>query len=598
MNWKSIQKLSLLVCLGSGACASYNPYVTPDPALYPTVRENTLTANEISYAQAQVDLWRQKANSVSNSQLYLNSVILPTALTAANFAVTGDRGESAITTLSTVALGGLTLRELSRSNPRQAIYMSGIKALECLAWNAAPLALDASTINRLNQNVVDLEIEMTPLTTSVADLETAIAAIKAESAGWSAAGKVKLASIELVVQTAKTELSDAKLTLDGANALSGALTKAPGQLRARIGSIQYEVDNQLRQQEASPEQILGIAAGFSTALQSYVSSITPTAETGDGQISNTNSRRDDGAKATPGEIAALGELQSKLTLMKASLAKLQTSKAKLKSIAASNALAVTATDSFADCEVEGVVKPITIIPPDLIREVSADEHGVTITGGSGYFDVSKVGRKAEGFDIKYEPNTTRKKTDATFVVSDGFSGDQIVAIRDTSNLDVAPVYVTFRAKPAEQETKPGDPGGNGQGDQGGANGVNQIITPGGIVNTNVRIGRTVPCKAKPSKAEARIMQSAILGARVEPFTPGFIDGIWGNKSKAAAKKYLALYNIEVVDPALLSCRIIGLVERDPGFRRDFFNDASKIKSDRMKCEVWNNIELCWMNARQ
>lgn len=598
MGLKILPKLSLALFLGVASCASYNPYVSPDYDTYFAGKSDTLISSEIKLAVDLAERWRGKANDAANEDLAANALILPTALTAANFALTGDRGEAAITTLASIALGGWTYRELARGNPRQAIYISGISALECLAYNASPLSVDRRTLNQLNRRLNAVRRDSIPASAYTAELGAEIMAIRAESAQWSPAGKAELAQMESLLALANAEIADATTSIEAADALKAKLNEAPQALRSQIGKIHVEVDRQLGQQQATPEMILQIANGFGTALGKFVKGLSP-APAGNG-ITNTNAMRgivpQGGGAPTLSEQNALANLRVKQANIQAVLPPFQTAKSVLKSIVGANGDAINAVSTFQDCTVETTTKPLAITPSDTLREVTADTHTITIEGGSGYYNVTKVGRNADGFEINYSPSTLPTQTDVNFIVTDKFTGDQSIRIRDTSNLNVAPIDVTFRAKPADTGT-PGPPSNQpGSNPPTGTSQVNPITFPDGIVSTNARRTRFI-CSPSPSDQETRILQSAFIGSGIVGFDRAFIDGDWGPNSKAAARDYLDQFGIRIVDPDLLACTITDLMERDLAFRNRVLFDAGKIAPKNMRCENWTTLEYCWQNAQ-
>lgn len=580
------------ICAG---CAQFNPYVAPDQKLLFQATESRDVMNEsLNYALAQTNAWRSKANQISNTQNALYAVALPASAVAAYYAITGDRGNSAITALTGVSASSYSLSLLSQSRPRQSVYLAGTQAMSCVIWSAAPLAMPAEQVKLVAESTMKLSNSVTIVLEKLDKLQMAITSASSikdlgtEEKNKLQAAKLYLSSVDEVANSAPQSISRAY-------SLLAAINEAGVKVGARVIAIESEVNMQILAQEPKPEAILQVATEFSSNLRLLRDSLGSSGDLSEGapksSIEETAGEADniDGSKSD--ELAqlkrAMTEITSSVKDLQNSVSRLKTIKLTVDAIVDGHADAMKVADEVAKCKVEGRSSQISIFPSaKSIKMNPGSKYNFNIKGGSGFFNVEAVGTNVEGTKIS-RANTAFSGRAPIIEFAESATGKQTIIVSDINDEHVTPVEITFLFEAisgVNEEQSKND--GESESDP-----ITHVLSGGEIDETGAFINDRENCSIDDSEARVNVVQSAIVGVKLR--SSNFIDSKWGSNTKSGLKEYLDLRFGLNVSEEESACALANQLAKTKVNRFFFYRDATKGSGNFSNYQdvdrIWNGL---------
>lgn len=566
------------VLLALGGCGTLSPYVESEKSPYRDVK--TDLDRSINYTIGQARAWRTKANSVSNSQTSLYALALPTSAVAAYFAITGDRGTSAITALTGVSLGATGISYLTQSSPRQTIYIAGTNALACVIWSSAPYGMPKDELNRFTSDTASLASSKATASSALGQLNAAITQAEAVSKNWSDEEKAFLLGLKTFSSSAQTEISKTDQVQASAGALKGVINAAPLRIIGRTDAIKSEVDAQLRTLEPNPEAIKQIGNEFASGLRAAVQPASPPTET---VPPKTPARGGLGMAVVDGSAEYAALVAAKANLEQA-LSNMRGFSASVSATVTANADAMDALAEIEACKPEGYQGRMTITPNNTSPTVApGSQYKLKINGGSGVFNARAVGTQGNDVTITYD-NAPFPSRNPIINFGPNAKGQQSIVFTDTNAPTANPITVDFTITSGTPNTET-----NSSTTTGG--GVTRVITPPKTPARGALLGAQL-CTEDLSSAQVKILQSALVGSGAASSKGRFIDGAWGKRTDQAAIDFLSRYtNVRgAVDPY---CTFQNEMDLNPSFRATVFGFARNVKLDVMDCTVFNDVSGCW-----
>ena len=591
--WQAAIPTSLLAV---SACGHISPYVAPDmpiqtvPGATPGQGGTTPLDNSLNYAIAQASAWRAKANAVSNTQLSLFAVALPTSAVAAYYGITGDRGSSAITALAGTSAGAFGLSMLSQSRPRQSIYLAGTNAMACVIWSAAPFAMPQSVYTQISTNTQRLSKRTKSVVDAAGDLDAEISKQAASGLDWSPEQQAYMKALVTQVDAAREHVKGTDEVITAAHGLLAAIDMAATQVYAHTMQIESMVNLQLSEREPSPEAVLQVAKEFSGSITSLQLSLAPPPETPVVSPASPPDTRDTGGEGVTSSsarenadkiAAAMAALQQKQRQLDSALSGYDAARATLEGQVNAHAQAMKAAAEIKACKAEGIA-PMSITPADLAPAVSKDStYEVTINGGSGIFNTRLVGATGNDVSISYA-NTPYPSRSPVIKFGPDASGSQSVAFADTNNTSAAPIIVTFSIGDSQEQRQKAS-----------------TMPPGSRVLHFKPPPEEFPptdaaCEGAISRSRTIVFQAAFAGASQPPKSLAFIDGDWREKTREAAQAYIyrTVPNPDKSQPA--ACFLTDLADQNEAFRKNLFADAARLNGSMAKCgKGYETPEKCW-----
>lgn len=574
----------LITALTLAGCASLSPHQSPDPAELaksPNLLEGSTPERmdrSFAYTVEQARIWQKRANGHSNNQQALYAVALPTSAVAAYYAITGDRGDSAITALSSVSAGAFGLSYLSQSRPRQTVYLAGAEALTCVLWRAAPLAMPKDRYDGLQNSASQIE----GLTAAVQASRDALNAATRTGAEPSLKNE-----IDTALGKAETEVSAAANASAGAYGLLAEVDMMPVQMLAQTQKVASMVSRQLVALEPSPESVLEVARGFNPAVRSLRSSLTaaPAAEP------QTKSDPKGATLGSQTQLDALRNLQS-------ATAALQARRVVVAGIVEAHRAALNSAVSLDGCLAEGAFAPVTISPAATAAGVKAGTtYSLVLSGGSGAFDVRVVGGNTTDVSISYvnSPYPSRYP-----IVNFGAnaSGVVSVSIRDVAAVGDDGVEIQFTINPTGSNDKAGNRKFDTTND-------GEIPLSDAQPPAETRSGRlSQQSCADLSAQQVAIVQLALLSTRAGTDNSYFVDGVWGERTSVAARAYWKTAFGDSLEGSNPKCDWAVALNSSAAFRTNVLNQAlsaysdDTIVNDRMRTKTSNmcagrGLVDCW-----
>lgn len=468
-----------------------------------------------AYTLEQARIWRRRANGHSNSQQALYAVALPTSAVAAYFAITGDRGESAITALTATSGSAFALSRLSQSRPRQRVYLAGADALTCVLWRAAPLAMPDGTYQDVKLQIADISGQAD----KVAVVSRALIAANASLNDPDMNGAVVAA-----LEDAKTESQSAMQTAGAAGELLALVDAAPVQVLAQTQKIASAVSQQLVALEPDPDAVLDVARTMKSSFLGLKDALAPPAKTSEEQKTASGSE--------VAQDAATQTARNALLTLQAETARLGALRARLAANIAAHRSAMTKAGSLDGCTATSALQPVSISPATANPKVKAGtSYNLVLSGGSGAFDVRVTGGNTKGVTISYQNSPYPSRYPIVNFGEDA-SGAVSVSIRDVANPDDAGAEIAFEVGAGNDDEIKDKGAGNGSG-------RDEVPLKEPDVPPDTASGRVIAFSC-PSldQGQTAIVQLALLSVRRGARdNASFVDGAWGPATDHAAQFY-------------------------------------------------------------
>ncbi len=430
---------ALAAALLLSGCAS--PYVRLSPASDALDVQPQVLADAIGTARAkqreyhdQVINLGEAERALSNSLLALGTLIVGLGVAKVH--------PSAITGAALGAGAVYTYGTFNTDKRRAEVYVAGMKALDCAVDAVTPLLLSKAQETRLVDERQALAPAITTTTTAIGEAEQWAARARATNP---AMFKDALDAMQLALPAAQAAVDKA----GEAAALAGQRLDKPQQLaadlRGAVRAIDRAVLGDIRGTEPAVQAVPGILAGLQGnaslfSLATLAPGLVPAPATaaakggapaphasavpkdpGDASLQETIARRDQ--TLLGGLTDALGRLRSSTVQL--------ASQADRLSRAAQMTAPQAASSAVKACQVDGVLKPISVVPGSVaLVAKTAGTHSVLVDGGNGEFSANFLQAPAPGLTAARPP---RSKGVVNIVATDQtVAGSYQLVIEDTT----------------------------------------------------------------------------------------------------------------------------------------------------------------------
>ena len=429
---------ALAAALLLAGCAS--PYVRLSPdsdalAVHPQVLADaigTARAKQREYHDQVINLGEAE-RALSNSLLGLGTLIVGLGVAKVHPSAIGGAalGAGAVYTFGT----------FNTDKRRAEVYVAGMKALDCAVDAVTPLVLSPTQEARL----VDERAALAP---AIAKTATAIG----EAEQWAARGRTTdatkfkdaLDAMQLALPAAQAAVDKAA----DADALAGQRLDKPQQLaadlRGAVRAIDRAVLNDIRGTEPAVQAVPGILAGlqgnaslFSLAslAPGLVAAPAAVGKTGGPSPMTTTVTLEGSEKSVQDAIARrdqalLNGLTNALGTLRTQAVQLTSQADRLSRAALMTAPQVVSTAVKA-CQVDGVLKPISVAPSSItLVAKAAGTQSVLVDGGNGEFNAQFLQSPTPGLSALRPP---RSKGVVNIVATDQtVAGSYQLVIEDTT----------------------------------------------------------------------------------------------------------------------------------------------------------------------
>ncbi|OYV02366.1 MAG: hypothetical protein CFE45_00650 [Burkholderiales bacterium PBB5] len=430
-----------------GGCAS--PYVATDRTVLERHLKPKVLGDAIKQADAQTLVYREKVVELGESERLLSNSLLTlgAAVVAASVA---KLHSSAIQGGGLLAGTVFTIGSFNTDKRRGAIYVAGMKALECSIAAVVPLALSDETQTDLNN-------QKSALDGALPDIAKASGAVEQ----WlvQAKGRGNTVYFQPAVESAQAGLGAVAAAVTKANNASTAA--ANRRLRAEemgnllvttIKGIDTAVLQEIRGTEGSIQAVPGLVANIQTNAGLFTLTSSGSSEAAPRSGEQPNPVTPQKADAPSAEdVRVMENLGAAIGSLRQATVELDSRAERLMSLA--TPVNSQAAEALKLCKVETTLKSMSVTPASVsFTAKRAGTQTVLIDGGNGNYTAAFLNGPVPGLKAVVRPLSTS----AVDIVADDktVAGGYQLMIEDTTRTARQIVAVTVNAATAGDESAP------------------------------------------------------------------------------------------------------------------------------------------------
>ena len=552
-------------------CAS--PYVAMDRSITTRQLHPEALGEAIMQARSRSLDYRDKVVELGESERLLSNGLLTLGAVVLGASVANVHS-SAIAGATLIAGSAYTIGTFNTDKRRGAIYLAGIKAIDCSIAAVVPLAMTADAAGKLDGQKNTVESGLRLVATAAGTVDEWKVRAKARS---------NTALFQAAVATAEAGLTSAGAAMaKGTTASSAAANR---RLRAEemgsllVGTVR-EIDaaviQEIRGTEGSIQAVPGLVATIQTNASLFSAPKSSAGSTETSPKSGKEPRKE--SETTPvapdaEDTAVIEKLANAVGTLRSATTTLDSDAERLTALAALGS--AQSAEALKLCKVEATLKPLSVSPPAVsFTAKTAGTQTVLIEGGNDnytgtFLNASPTGLKvlprpgaidivaddttvAGGYQLMVEDSTRRSRQIVAVNVTSASASATEVAATQTSKvqgaIDAIKAEKGFKVKNVPVALIDPVPKGksgvlvkyrvDGDGavtDEEVAQAVLNISGVGDILGTKPDTVEALPADAAPNAGAQRRLDAAqvrkLQSAMCMP--EGQRDGLWGRQTQAA-----------------------------------------------------------------
>ena len=264
----------ILALMSLQGCAMFDPYVAPNNTLCPANTSDVDLSGAVACATGWQREYRGALKTHAQVGAWTGTTLILASAAAIGLGATGDTGD----TITWIGAGGAALYGTSAwlgSEPREAAYIDGMKAMSCVVSIAQPLTfIDAQS--------TDFDADLSELRTAIGAVRPKLRRAEAEhlNAVRSSETDTRITSAEIgraqkIIDAGKTQIAAAEQIYESGLRLKLQTQQAPAELMAAIQRISTEVDALIAKTTADPQALPALINGLASASGMFTSLATP-----------------------------------------------------------------------------------------------------------------------------------------------------------------------------------------------------------------------------------------------------------------------------------------------------------------------------------
>lgn len=431
------------------ACAS--PYVATDRSALAQQLKPQILGEAIMRARARSLEYHDKVVELGDSERLLSNGLLTLGALIVG-ATVAKVHSSAITGAGLIAGSAYTIGTFNTDKRRGAIYLAGIKAIDCSIAAVVPLALSDEAATELSNHRIAVDERLSAVATATGAVEQW--KVKAKARNNPSLFQAAVESAEAGVAVATFAVAKATIASSAAGSRQSRAVDMGILLADTVREIEAAVKKEISGTEGSIQSVTGLLATiqrdaglFITPTQSAQDSSQPTPNAGK---QRSRSRQNKIRPAAPGSIdetvinslaEVLGKLREKATDLDSRADRL-TAMATPGSTQSAEALKL--------CKVETTLKPLRVSPAAVgFTAKQADRKTVSIEDGNGNYTATFLDRQPTGLKTVPHPMSTSFIN----IVADNttVAGSYQLMIEDSTRRSRQIVTVTVAAAAATED---------------------------------------------------------------------------------------------------------------------------------------------------
>lgn len=418
-------------------CAS--PYVATDRSAVAQQLKPQLLGDAIRHARARSLEYRDKVVELGESERLLSNGLLTLGAAIVGASVANVHS-SAIKGGALLAGSAYTIGTFNTDKRRGAIYMAGIKAIDCSVAAVIPLALSDEAQQELDEQKKELAQEEPKLTRALGSVEQWVVQAK---------GSRNALYFQAAIESAQDGLAAAATASTKAKGASAAavdrvrLADDMGKLLdVTVKDINTAVDLELRGTEGSIQAVPGLVATIWTNTGLFAQAAgggTEAAPRSGGQPDPAAPKPD---VPTDDDLRVMKQLGTAIGALRRTTMDLDSRAERLSSLA--TPVNSQSAEALKLCKVEATLKPMTVTPPAVtFTAKKAGTQTVQIAGGNGNYAGAFLHGSAPGLKAVTNPLFSG----AIDVVADDktVAGDYQLMVQDSTRQSRVIVTVTVAA---------------------------------------------------------------------------------------------------------------------------------------------------------
>jgi len=387
-------------------CAS--PYVATDRSIARQQLKPEVLGEAIAHARSRSLVYRDKVVELGESERLLSNGLLTFGAVILGASVAKVHS-SALTGAGLLAGSAYTIGTFNTDKRRGAIYLAGIKAIDCSIAAVMPLALSGSA-------ATELETQKTAVDAGLSKVATAIGTVDEWKVKAKARGNTAL--FQAAVENAESGLTAASAVVAKATTASSAAAnrsfragEVGNLLTVTVGDIETAVMKEIRGTEGSIQAVAGLVATMDRNA-GFFSTSTPSAQSSSEALANAGTQRSRGRqksrKPVPPEAMeqiVIDGLALAFGQLRAATSDLDSRADRLTAIATPGS--TQSAEALKLCKVENTLKPLTVTPSAVsFTAKKAGTQTVLIEGGNGNYTGAFLNGSATGLKAVPRPMST------------------------------------------------------------------------------------------------------------------------------------------------------------------------------------------------
>ncbi len=361
-------------------CAS--PYVVSDRSLGGQQLKPQVLGEAIAQARSRSLDYRDKVVELGESERLLSNGLLTLGAVILGASVAKVHS-SAITGAGLIAGSAYTVGTFNTDKRRGAIYLAGIKAIDCSIAAVVPLAMSGHALNVLEAQQLAMDDQVPKVAEASGGVDQWL--VQAKASGNSL-------FFQAAIDSAQAGLTAAAAAVTKANSASAAA--ANRRLRAEemgnllvgtIKDIDAAVLLEIRGTEGSIQAVPGLVASIQTNASLFAPTTTGSTEAaphGGGQTNTVSPPKPEAPNAD--DLRVMSHLGTKIGALRQATIDLDSRAERLVSLA--TPINSQSAEALKLCKVETTIKPMTVTPAAVsFTAKKAGTQTVLIDGGSGNY---------------------------------------------------------------------------------------------------------------------------------------------------------------------------------------------------------------------